>query len=701
MHSAFDLLLEKYPAKHAKAMRQLQTICSMLAHWTNLFGELDYLPLFAFPFVKLFQNHAMEAFEVMATVLCNWCGSWFEFFPNPPINVLCMIENMIAYMDKELYAHFVTIGLTTETYAWTLLQTAMSEVLALDDWLALWDTLICYHPCFLLFAVAAFSLINRGRLLAIEDKEVFENFYCSLSSTNARSIVDRMHELNANIPKKLHPRALLNALNKGIHDSKKIVDENQKKLHFVPLPKGHYPVVGKYPKFIVDFQLKERERIREAEKDYHEQRKFAEELECQTRIKSDELNNWIRQQELIIKAECQRRGLIKQEEEKLNEQRKNLNAIVKGLKIKQLETIESTNFKIKELDLKQRKEELLRMDEYLENLRKTRREELELSQQLADISALARVCENKKKQNSREIDKLPRPLPPKPVPDDEFGYTETTFVKVLTEREETIGEEIVCSQAETPQVEVELENKLGGEDFGSRPDSVATGETESRLGGSTHESLRFSGKPFDESIDLFDTEDIVTPRGMRAGFDAAQESDEKGDEDNNSNLELNSSSERSIHVLGQTKKVSRNGGSDTDEYDSNDNDMVKISRSGLLFDMGRTPDLKNEKLAKSPDYPTEIENLLAYIDRYAPQHIELETVLKPFIPEYIASVGDIDAFIKVPRPDGKPDDLGLKPINVKSVKNADKDVKTIDKWVKSISDLHKSKPAPTEHARCE
>lgn len=34
--------------------------------------------------------------------------------------------------------------------------------------------------------------------------------------------------------------------------------------------------------------------------------------------------------------------------------------------------------------------------------------------------------------------------------------------------------------------------------------------------------------------------------------------------------------------------------------------------------------------------------------------------LMPFIPEYIPAVGGTDEFIKVPRPDGQPDYLGLK-----------------------------------------
>lgn len=56
----------------------------------------------------------------------------------------------------------------------------------------------------------------------------------------------------------------------------------------------------------------------------------------------------------------------------------------------------------------------------------------------------------------------------------------------------------------------------------------------------------------------------------------------------------------------------------------------------------------------------EIRELFKYIGRYQPHTIDLDTKLKPFIPDYIPCVGGIDEFIKVPRPDGKPDFLGLK-----------------------------------------
>lgn len=39
--------------------------------------------------------------------------------------------------------------------------------------------------------------------------------------------------------------------------------------------------------------------------------------------------------------------------------------------------------------------------------------------------------------------------------------------------------------------------------------------------------------------------------------------------------------------------------------------------------------------------------------------VELDSKLKAFIPDYIPAVGEVDAYIKMPRPDNKEEILGL------------------------------------------
>lgn len=121
----------------------------------------------------------------------------------------------------------------------------------------------------------------------------------------------------------------------------------------------------------------------------------------------------------------------------------------------------------------------------------------------------------------------------------------------------------------------------------------------------------------------------------------------------------------------------------------------------------------------------DIRELFKLIGRYQAHSIDLDTQLKPFVPDYIPSVGSIDEFIKVPRPDAKPDFLGLKVLDEPASRQSDPTVltlqlrnlskeatgnktdmvgridhlddgkaKKVQGWIQSISDIHKSKPAP-------
>ena len=47
-------------------------VLSCMAHWSSIFSISDFLPMLAFPFVKMFQNNHLVAFEVIATFVCEY-----------------------------------------------------------------------------------------------------------------------------------------------------------------------------------------------------------------------------------------------------------------------------------------------------------------------------------------------------------------------------------------------------------------------------------------------------------------------------------------------------------------------------------------------------------------------------------------------------------------------------------------------------
>lgn len=120
----------------------------------------------------------------------------------------------------------------------------------------------------------------------------------------------------------------------------------------------------------------------------------------------------------------------------------------------------------------------------------------------------------------------------------------------------------------------------------------------------------------------------------------------------------------------------------------------------------------------------EVSELFEFIGAYQPTRTAIETQLDPFIPDYIPAVGDIDAMIKVAAPeriDGVDEALGLevidepcaaqsdptvldlqlrsiaktatsKPVAVGQVADLEKNAKSLDNWIASITELHREKP---------
>lgn len=345
-HPAYLGIHEKYPIKSRKLLRILQRVLSAMAHWSTIFSEVSYLPLLAFPFVKLFQNNQLIGFEVVATVVINWCQHWFEYFPNPPINLLGMIENILAHHDKELLQHLVNYNITSQSYAWPLLETLFSEVLTRSEWLMLFDNIFSNHPSFLLMAVAAYLICSRSPLLHCNIKEDLENFFHHRNNLDLEAVIKEAYHLMDSTPEDVHPKRMLD--------------------DFLPLTKGQYPIFNKYPTFIVNYQTQERERIWQEELNYLKERQLAHELEAQSVRRQAENAAWYRQQELLQEAEEQRRKILLEEEQKLVDQRMRLAAVNREMKIKELQVLDTAQKRFLKYQQEQQKTELRRLDDEID-----------------------------------------------------------------------------------------------------------------------------------------------------------------------------------------------------------------------------------------------------------------------------------------------------------------------------------------------
>nr|KAF6437754.1 intraflagellar transport 46 [Molossus molossus] len=227
---------------------------------------------------------------------------------------------------------------------------------------------------------------------------------------------------------------------------------------------------------------------------------------------------------------------------------------------------------------------------------------------------------------------------------------------------------------------------------------------------------------YDERLEINDSEEVAsicTPSPRYRGLTHSARLPNKTMADNSSDEyeEENNKEKKKTLQLAPQHGFSENDDDDDDD-DSSETDSDEEDDNERAYDPA-----DYEHLPVS----AEVKELFQYINRYTPQLIDLDHKLKPFIPDFIPAVGDIDAFLKVPRPDGKPDSLGLlvldepcakqsdptvlslwltenskqhnvtQHIRVKSLEDAEKNPKAIDMWIESISELHHSKPPATVH----
>ncbi|KAK6032049.1 hypothetical protein OSTOST_01783, partial [Ostertagia ostertagi] len=153
-------------------------------------------------------------------------------------------------------------------------------------------------------------------------------------------------------------------------------------------------------------------------------------------------------------------------------------------------------------------------------------------------------------------------------------------------------------------------------------------------------------------------------------------------------------------MIRRSSRLEENSDSDSQEYSDSDGNTIN--------------DFNEEEL-----------QLLSFVNAYQPEEIRPRPLLKLFIMDYLPAIGDIDAMIKIPRPDEVEDNIGLIQLDepaiqqsdptilamqlrranrdvttqddapVKRLERADKSSHEIDKWINNIKELHRTRPSQT------
>jgi intraflagellar transport protein 46 len=249
-------------------------------------------------------------------------------------------------------------------------------------------------------------------------------------------------------------------------------------------------------------------------------------------------------------------------------------------------------------------------------------------------------------------------------------------------------------------------------------------------------SQKVQNQHFDEAFDVSDEDTSPAPPARSkpvdpqpsAGMYDNHRSPDYGDEDDDAGYGDSRRGGRGLHDEEDEEDEDEEDDEEEEEDEDEDDDDVGMNPRGSHSQgssgkggMGNTSMGSEGMLEDDGGPPETLESLWAHIKSFEPAQVDLEAHIHPFIPEYMPAVGDIDAFLKVPRPDDKTDNLGLVSVDepatkqsdpavmdlqlraltkksgvqaavVRSIENADKNPRAVATWIENISALHSAKP---------
>ena len=205
VHPFFRFLDDIYPLTDITQKSNLQKVCSLLAFYSPLIGNIYFLPELVFPFIKCFPNEEHFLFELLIAFFHSIGNFWFEFYPGSPLYHIKLSEKIIEHEDSILCEHIEKIyresdiaELKLTEIIWRLIRNLFSESLVKDHWLQMVDFLFAYNhkPEMILYIASSFILSIKNQILACSNSDELKNIIFDTSNyTTLTNIFKKTREL--------------------------------------------------------------------------------------------------------------------------------------------------------------------------------------------------------------------------------------------------------------------------------------------------------------------------------------------------------------------------------------------------------------------------------------------------------------------------------------------------------------------------
>jgi hypothetical protein len=166
-HHHFIELTKPYPLLPEHTVDK--QVAFIVSAFTRLYPDLgnQWLPGLIYPFVRLFKEDAIAAFEVSLSFLLNWFRPLFQNYPNSSKTVMNFFSRHLKKLEKKMNSFDYPLSAIVQP----LLLVALTDILNKQDTLEIYDYLAAHPYSPELFLCIAVTIVSK-----VEDK------LCALAS---------------------------------------------------------------------------------------------------------------------------------------------------------------------------------------------------------------------------------------------------------------------------------------------------------------------------------------------------------------------------------------------------------------------------------------------------------------------------------------------------------------------------------------
>lgn len=262
------------------------------------------------------------------------------------------------------------------------------------------------QPTFIYVVVYSYTQYFRSSLLSASDSYSIDAFFHEQNAIDMNAFLKMVYKVNKTW--KVDSVVLADTDNPGANVNSKTKSW--------PLARGQYPAFHNFPKYVVDFQLQERERIALEEAQIVQKRQMMQDLEYRTSQLQTEHQKWVEEHRKMLTAEEERRTQAAIQERQRLAELKSLDEQARQRRLSQISRMEGNTqemlqetAKIREFELGRLEDQLALQKEREEYELLSRREEerlakleFEASQRVKSIQ-MEREAEEKARELRRKV----------------------------------------------------------------------------------------------------------------------------------------------------------------------------------------------------------------------------------------------------------------------------------------------------------